>query len=58
VDASGSLDRLSEFLYAMETDKMALRVQSIEMTSKDASGGTIGLGIHFSALVLTPEVKK
>ncbi len=60
VDASGSIDRLSEFLYAMETDKMALRVQSIEMTSKDANGGTIGLGIQLSALVLAPvgDVKK
>ena len=59
VDASGSLDRLSQFLYAMETDKMALRVQSIEMTSKDANGSTIGLGIQVSALVLaTADVKK
>ena len=60
VDASGSLDRLSEFLYAMETDKMALRVQSIELTSKDANGSTIGLGVQVSALVLAnaTEVKK
>lgn len=59
VDASGSLDRLSEFLYALETDPMALKVQSIEMTSKDANGMTINLGVQVSALVLTStEVKK
>lgn len=59
VDASGSLDRLSQFLYAMETDKMALRVQSIELTSKDATGSNIGLGIQVSALVLvSADVKK
>ena len=57
VDASGSLDRLSEFLYAMETDKMALRVQSIELTSKDANGSTIGLGVQISGLVLATAVE-
>jgi hypothetical protein len=59
IDASGSIDRLSQFLYAMETDKMALRVQSIEMTSQDANGTTIALGVQVSALVLaTADVKK
>jgi hypothetical protein len=59
VDASGSIDRLSRFLYALETEKMALRVQSIEMTSKDPNGVNIGLGVQVSALVLTStEAKK
>ena len=59
VDVSGELPRLSQFLYAMETDKMGLRVQSIEMTSKDANGTTIGVGVQVSALVLTAaDVKK
>lgn len=59
VDVSGSLDRLSQFLYAMETDRMALRLQSIEMTSKDANGTSIGLGVQVSALILaTADVKK
>jgi len=58
IDAAGPLDRLAQFLYAMETDTMALRVQSIEMTAKDANGSTIGLGVQISALVLTPEAKK
>jgi hypothetical protein len=59
VDVAGSIDRLSEFLYYMETDNMALRVQSIEMTSKDANGMNIGLGVQLSALVLaSADVKK
>src|SRR5207244_4072065 len=37
VDASGSIDYLSEFLYALETDPMALKVDSIELTSKNAN---------------------
>ena len=59
VDVSGRIDQLSRFLYSMETDKMALRVQSIEMTSKDANGSNIGLGVNVSALVLAnADVKK
>jgi len=59
IDASGSLDRLSQFLYAMETDNMALRVQSIELTSKDANGTSIGLGVQISGLILaSADVKK
>jgi len=59
IDASGSLAELSQFLYAMETDKMALRVQSIEFTSKDNNGTSIGLGVQVSALILAnAEVKK
>ena len=59
VDAAGSMDQLSRFLYSLETDKMALRLQSIELTSKDANGTSIALGVQVSALVLTaPDVKK
>jgi hypothetical protein len=59
VDVSGRIDQLSQFLYYMETNQMALRVQSIEMTSKDANGSNIGLGVNVSALVLaTADVKK
>ncbi|HWC59464.1 MAG TPA: hypothetical protein VHC44_07195 [Verrucomicrobiae bacterium] len=59
VDAAGGLVPLSQFLYAMETDPMALKMQSIEMTSKDANGTVINMGVRMSALVLTgAETKK
>ena len=53
VDASGSIDRLSRFIYELETDPMDLKVQSVEMTSKDNNGSVIGLGVQISGLVLT-----
>jgi hypothetical protein len=53
VDVSGSIDRLSGFMYQLETDPMALKVQSVEMTSKDNTGSVIGLGVQVSGLVLT-----
>lgn len=53
MDVSGSIDRVARFLYSMETDPMALKVQSIEMSSKDANGTMINMGVQVSALVLT-----
>ncbi len=59
VDASGSIDRISEFLYELETDPMALRLESVEMTSKDNNGSVIGANMEISGLVLTGlEAKK
>jgi len=58
VDVSGSIDRLSRFLYELETDPMALKVQSIEMTSKDNNGSVINLGVQISGLVLTQQEAK
>jgi len=58
VDASGSIDRLSQFMYELETDPLALKVQSVEMTSKDNNGSVIGLGVQVSGLVLTQQEPK
>jgi hypothetical protein len=58
VDASGRLDQLSQFIYALETDPMALKVQSIEMTSKDNNGSVINLGVQVSGLMLTQQEPK
>ena len=58
VDASGSIDRVSDFLYQLETDPMALKVQSVEMTAKDNNGSVIALGVQVSGLVLTAQEPK
>lgn len=55
VDASGSIDRLSLFLYDLEKDPMALKLQSVELTSRDNDGTLIALGVQISGLVLTPK---
>jgi hypothetical protein len=58
VDASGSIERLSRFLYELEIDPLALRVQSVELTSKDNTGMVIGMGVQISGLVLTAQEPK
>jgi len=60
VDATGSIDNLARFLYALETDPMALKVQSVELTaaSRDNDGQQLALGLQVSALVLTPAEQR
>ena len=57
VDAAGSIDRVSEFLYNLEKDPMALKLQSIELSSRDNTGMQLALGVQISGLVLTPSEK-
>lgn len=57
VDAAGSIDRVSRFLYDLENDPMALKLQTVELTSSDNSGQQLALGVQISGLVLTPKVK-
>ena len=54
VDASGDLSTLSRFLYDIEKDPMALKVESIELSSRDNTGRELAMGLRVSGLVLTP----
>ena len=55
VDATGDLRRLSSFLYNVEKETMAIRLQSIELTARDKDGQQLALALQFSGLVLTPQ---
>lgn len=55
VDAAGTISTLSQFLHAIEKDAMALRVESLELTSKDKDGAQLALGLQVSGLVLLPK---
>ncbi|HEY2082713.1 MAG TPA: hypothetical protein VGI88_07985 [Verrucomicrobiae bacterium] len=57
VDASGSIDRVSQFLYDLEKDPMALKLESVELSSRDNTGMQLALGVQISGLVLTPNEK-
>lgn len=59
VDATGSLAALARFLHEVEKSPLALRVESVELTSRDESGQRLALGLLVSGLRLTPlEGKK
>lgn len=55
VDASGNLASLSRFIYTLESDPMALRLESVELGSRDKDGQLLSLALQVSGLVLNPQ---
>ncbi len=58
VDAAGSLATLTRFLYEVEHSPMALKVESVEITSRDNNGQQLALGLLVSGLRLAPMEAK
>ncbi|MCW5557240.1 MAG: hypothetical protein KIT22_05325 [Verrucomicrobiae bacterium] len=52
VDASGSLSTISRFLYEIECDPLALKIDGLELTARDAAGSQLSLALQVSGLVL------
>ena len=57
VDASGTLWALTRFLYDIESAPLALKIDSIDLSSKDNTGQQLTLGLQVSGLVLTGKGK-
>jgi hypothetical protein len=54
VDATGNINTLSRFLWELERSPLALRVDSVELTSRDDYGQKLTLGLIISGLRLSP----
>ena len=52
VDASGSLGNLTRFLFEVESDPMGLKIESVDLTSRDEYGSQLQLSLEVSALQL------
>jgi hypothetical protein len=52
VDASGDLSTLSRFLYEIERDPLAVKLETMELTSQDENGRQLGLALTVSSLLL------
>ncbi len=52
LEASGSLGAISQFLYAIERNPMALLLQNVELSARDNDGQQLALGLQISGLVL------
>jgi hypothetical protein len=57
IDAAGDLDRLSRFLYRIEREPVALKLESVELGARDKEGQQLSLGLQISGLVLNPPPK-
>jgi hypothetical protein len=57
VEAAGNLGTVSRFIYDIEKDPMAFRLESLEMGARDKDGQQITLTLQVSGLMLTPQTK-
>jgi Tfp pilus assembly protein PilO len=55
VEASGDLQTLSRFLYEIENDPMALKIESLDLSAKDDEGQELDLGLQISGLSLVSQ---
>jgi Tfp pilus assembly protein PilO len=53
-DVAGSLAAITKFLFQIERDPMGVKVDSMELQSRDAEGSQLALVIQVSGLVMNP----
>ena len=58
VELAGSLNTLSRYLYDVEKGPMAVRVDTVELSSHDNLGQQLTLGLEVNGLALTHPEKK
>jgi Tfp pilus assembly protein PilO len=54
-DAAGNMQALSRFLYDVEKDPLALKMEVVEISSHDNDGQQLSLSLQISGLILTPK---
>jgi hypothetical protein len=54
VDASGSLPVVAKFLYNIESSPLAVKMETVELTTRDNNGEQIALGLLISGVRLAP----
>jgi hypothetical protein len=57
VDAAGDLEKLSRFLYSVERDPMALKLELVELGARDKEGQQLSLALQLSGLVLNSPTR-
>jgi len=54
-DAFGNLQAITRFLYEIEKDPLALKIDSVEINARDTTGQQLSLGLQVSGLRLNPK---
>jgi Tfp pilus assembly protein PilO len=57
LETSGSLASLSQFLQRLEEGPLVVKVDSLQLMSRDPSGRQLTLGLQINGLVLNPSSK-
>lgn len=58
VEATGTIGTLSQFIYSIEKGPAALKLDSVELSARDAAGQQLTLGMQISGLALLQTTKK
>ena len=56
-DVAGNLAAITKFLYQIERDPLGVKVDSLELTARNAEGSQLALVIQVSGLLLNPPKK-
>ena len=54
-DVTGDLTQIFHFLGSVETSPMGLKVDAVELSSRDERGAQLALGLTVSGLILNPD---
>jgi hypothetical protein len=54
-DVSGNLPELTRFLYALEREPLAVKVDSLELQARDTEGTQLALVVSVNGLLINPE---
>ena len=54
LDVAGDIQTLTRFVYNIEKDPMALKLESVELSSRDKEGQQLALAVQINGLVFTP----
>lgn len=55
LDVSGDMSSVIRFIYNIENEPMALKLESVELSSRDKDGQQMTLAAQINGLVLTPN---
>lgn len=58
VEATGTIGTLSQFIYSIEKGPLALKLDSVELSTRDNTGRQLSLGLQISGLALLQPTKK
>jgi hypothetical protein len=56
-DVTGDLSRLCRFLYSVEREPMALKLELVEFGARDKEGQQLSLGLQLSGLILNSSAR-
>ena len=56
-DVAGNLQSIAHFLYQVERDPLGVKVDTLELTTRNPEGSQLALVIQVSGLLLNPSKK-